>query len=261
MSDPCCYCADGTPTSCAGCGREYLMVPVGGRAEPGEGERRMERRLAWIKQLLENGEYVPRDEIAWLVAEVAQWVGRLTDEVLAYAIEADRASPLCQRCDDLGPYDRSPESCPYCAAIRVEAVMRAALREAPPAQTPELGGNGNCSMTPGEAARYDAAALAALRGERLTRETPYGPGPTYRINLDYVPGDKPPVRRITEHVCGLQGYCPGPPHFDPPCPACVRRVPDAQPEDACEQCKECGCDKCNGTGFASGGGPQTGGER
>jgi NTP pyrophosphatase (non-canonical NTP hydrolase) len=23
-----------------------------------------------------------------------------------------------------------------------------------------------------------------------------------------------------EHVCGLQGYCPGPPHFDPICPAC-----------------------------------------
>jgi hypothetical protein len=38
----------------------------------------------------------------------------------------------------------------------------------------------------------------------------------------------PPVGQPLEpakpgHVCGLQGYCPGYPHFDPPCPACVAR--------------------------------------
>jgi hypothetical protein len=26
--------------------------------------------------------------------------------------------------------------------------------------------------------------------------------------------------RLQEHVCGLQGWCPGPPWFDAPCPAC-----------------------------------------
>jgi hypothetical protein len=85
-------------------------------------------RPSRIKQILEAGEYVSRDEIAWLIAEVERLlspVERLTNEVLAHAIAADLASPLCQQCDDLGPYDRSPESCPYCAAIRVEAVLRA----------------------------------------------------------------------------------------------------------------------------------------
>jgi hypothetical protein len=84
-------------------------------------------RPSRIKQILEAGEYVSRDEIAWLIAEVERLlspVERLTNEVLAHAIAADLASPLCQQCDDLGPYDRSPESCPYCAAIRVEAVLR-----------------------------------------------------------------------------------------------------------------------------------------
>lgn len=27
-----------------------------------------------------------------------------------------------------------------------------------------------------------------------------------------------------EHVCGLQGYCPGPPHYDPICPACCEKA-------------------------------------
>jgi hypothetical protein len=31
-----------------------------------------------------------------------------------------------------------------------------------------------------------------------------------------------------EHVCGLQGYCPGYPHYDPPCPACVERMKPSQ---------------------------------
>jgi hypothetical protein len=32
---------------------------------------------------------------------------------------------------------------------------------------------------------------------------------------------RPEPERKIEHVCGLQGYCPGYPHYDPPCPACV----------------------------------------
>lgn len=43
-----------------------------------------------------------------------------------------------------------------------------------------------------------------------------------------------------EHVCGLQGYCPGPPHNDPICPACLLRGKDnlRLKVEGCPRCHE-----------------------
>jgi hypothetical protein len=34
--------------------------------------------------------------------------------------------------------------------------------------------------------------------------------------------------RNADHLCGLSGYCPGPPHFDPECPACAQARADRE---------------------------------
>ncbi len=33
-----------------------------------------------------------------------------------------------------------------------------------------------------------------------------------------------PIKPVSRHVCGAQGYCPGPPHYDPICPGCKDEV-------------------------------------
>jgi hypothetical protein len=145
-------------------------------------------RPSRIKQILEAGEYVSRDEIAWLIAEVERLlspVERLTNEVLAHAIAADLASPLCQQCDDLGPYDRSPESCPYCAAIRVEAVLRAFPAGSGPQQDGErlTDEEDSCDEERARLAIYDREGMKAAEAIRTMDGWPENawPSPVERI--------------------------------------------------------------------------------
>jgi len=60
-------------------------------------------------------------------------------------VNADLRAPMCVRCEDMDIYDRSPESCPECAANRLALVgpmiAARALREAA-ATANALVGNG-----------------------------------------------------------------------------------------------------------------------
>ena len=45
-------------------------------------------------------------------------------------VRADLGAPLCPTCEDTNIYDRSPERCPRCAALRVAAVLVALADQA-----------------------------------------------------------------------------------------------------------------------------------
>jgi hypothetical protein len=52
----------------------------------------------------------------------------------------------------------------------------------------------------------------------------------YSLDALLAPEASAPTQPVkVEHVCGLQGYCPGPPHYDPICPACAARFKASAP--------------------------------
>ena len=42
-----------------------------------------------------------------------------------------------------------------------------------------------------------------------------------------------------DHVCGLSGYCPGPPYYDPICPGCALRGKSPVLRTLVEACRDC----------------------
>lgn len=62
--------------------------------------------------------------------------GQPSDELIERMARADLHSPLCVTCEDVDSYDRSPEQCVQCAAIRARAAFSALEADTP---SPEHG--------------------------------------------------------------------------------------------------------------------------
>jgi hypothetical protein len=93
MATECCYCADGTPTSCAECGREYLMVPADPRLPNGwtlcaAGGRRVTPSIDATQAAIRKGEELGAHRFALYFDEVVQ--------MLQAAYEVDMG--LCAGC-------------------------------------------------------------------------------------------------------------------------------------------------------------------
>jgi hypothetical protein len=112
------------------------------------------------------------------------------------------------------------ETCPSCVSLRQQIAALRDVRE---------------RFNARRAAFAAAAKAAKVRGDEQDMSLSATSANDWQLAVDELDALRAPEASAltqpvkVEHVCGLQGYCPGPPHYDPICPACEARFKASAP--------------------------------